>query len=70
MLSLFFTGMSFAAATHAKLLTFFSDTHKRAALKVELAIVVDFGMNFIKATYQLEGDSLYFYINSELGPLP
>ena len=40
-----------------KLLTFFDDLQKRTLLKVELAIVVDFGDNFVKTTYLLESDS-------------
>ena len=46
----------FASATRSKLLTFFSDPQKKALLKVELAIVVDLGVHFVKATYLCEGD--------------
>ena len=45
----------FAAATRSKLLTFFDNPQKKALLKVELA-VVDFGIHFVKTTYNLEGD--------------
>ena len=47
----------FSSATHTKLLSFFNDTQTRVMLKVELAIVVDFGVHFVKTTYLLEGDS-------------
>ena len=46
----------FASATRSKLLTFFSDPQKKALLKVELAVIVDLGVHFVKATYHLEGD--------------
>lgn len=45
-----------AAATRSKLLAFFSDPQKKALLKAELAVIVDFGMQFVKTTYNLEGD--------------
>ena len=46
----------FAVATHSKLLTFFSDPQKKALLKAELAIIVDFGVHSDKTTYHLESD--------------
>ena len=46
----------FATATRSKLLTFFSDPRKKALLKAELAVMVDFGVQFVKTTYHLEGD--------------
>ena len=42
----------FAAATRSKLLAFFSDQQKKALLKADLAVIVD----FVKTTYNLEGD--------------
>lgn len=45
-----------APATKAKLLSFFTDNEKKSKLKIELAIVIDYGKNFVKATYDLEGD--------------
>lgn len=46
----------FSTATRSKLLSFFSDQRKNGLLKIELATVVDFGEEFVKATYNLEGD--------------
>ena len=34
----------------------FTDNEKKSKLKMELAIVIDYGENFVKATYDLEGD--------------
>jgi len=45
-----------ATVTHSKLLTFFNDPQKKALLKAELAVVVDFGVHFVQTTYLLEGD--------------
>ena len=45
-----------APATKSKLLSFFTDNKKKSKLKMELAIVIDYGQNFLKATYDLEGD--------------
>lgn len=39
-----------------KLLGILADINAQAQLKCELAIVVDFGEHFVKATYNLEGD--------------
>ncbi len=39
-----------------KLLSFFSDSQKRATLQIELAAIVDWGEPFVKACYFLEGD--------------
>ena len=43
-------------ATRSKLLTFFRDPRKKALLKAELAVMVDFVVQFVKTTYHLEGD--------------
>ena len=45
-----------APATKAKLLSYFSDNEKKSKLKMELAVVIDYGENFVKATYDLEDD--------------
>ena len=45
-----------APATRAKLLNIFSDLNKKSYLLVELAVVIDIGEHFIKATYSVEGD--------------
>ena len=45
-----------APATRGKLLTYFDDTRKKICLKIEMAIIVDVGSHFVKATYDLEGD--------------
>jgi len=44
------------ASTRPKLLAFFDDREKLNHLKMELAVVVDFGEEFVKGTYSLEGD--------------
>ena len=51
-----------SSATRAKLLEFFDDPQKLFLLKLELAIVVDLGAHFVKATYTLEGDGLLVLI--------
>lgn len=51
----------FASATRAKLLAFFDDPQRRVLLKIELAVVVDFGVNFVKTTYLLEGDGVLVF---------
>ena len=43
------------SATRTKLLSFFTDD-KKDKLQVELAGVIDYGEEFVKATYKLEGD--------------
>ena len=43
-------------ATIAKLLQLFSDQKKSEFLQLELAVVIDAGEPFVKATYSLEGD--------------
>lgn len=43
-------------ATRAKLLSVLHDPLKRASLQIELAVVIDLGEHFVKATYTLEGD--------------
>ena len=45
-----------APATKAKLLSFFTDNEKKSKLKMELAIIVDYGEIFVKAAYNLDGD--------------
>ena len=47
-----------SSATRAKLLEFFDDPQKLFLLKLELAIIVNLGAYFVKATYALEGDGL------------
>ena len=47
-------------ATRGKLLTMLNDQQQKPYLMVELAVTIDAGMPFVKATYNLEGD----------GPLP
>lgn len=46
----------FSATTRSKLIMILSDPQKRALLKVELAAMVDFGLQFVNTTYKLEGD--------------
>ena len=41
--------------TRTKLLSFFADD-KKDKLQVELAAVIDYGEEFVKTTYKLEGD--------------
>ena len=43
-------------ATRPKLLQIMTDPQSSFLLKIELAAVVDFGEQFVKATYRLEGD--------------
>lgn len=57
----FLTQHDIAPATRSKLLTFFSDQVKKAYLKVELAVAIDFGVNFVKATYNMESDGLVVF---------
>ena len=45
-----------APATRTKLLHYFDDPNKKAYLQIQLAVSVDAGMPFVKATYTLEGD--------------
>ena len=45
-------------ATHSKLLDLLSNPQQLIALKLELASVVDVGVHFVKATYDLEGDGV------------
>ena len=57
MLSLSFVAMKkIPPATKSKILSFFTDNEKKSKLKMELAIAIDHGQNFVKATYDLEGD--------------
>lgn len=43
-------------ATISKLTGILSDQGKSVYLQIELAVVVDAGKKFVKATYNLEGD--------------
>ena len=43
-------------ATRPKLLSFFSDQQKLALLQPEVAATLDWGEQFVKACYVLEGD--------------
>ena len=45
-----------APANREKLLTILTDPHRSARLHVELAVVIDVGEHFVRATYSLEGD--------------
>lgn len=50
------TNVDISAATRSKLLEIISDPVKCSLLKIELAVVIDLGEHFVKATYKLEGD--------------
>ena len=45
-----------APTTRACLIGYFDDPQRKVYLQIETAIVVDVGMHFVKATYNLEGD--------------
>ena len=45
-----------APSYRRKLLAILEDPEKRSLLQVELAVVIDVGEQFVKATYRLEGD--------------
>ena len=45
-------------ATRSKLLQILHNPQELTSLKVELTVVVDVGVHFVKATYKLEGDGL------------
>ena len=45
-----------APANRGKLLAILTDPHRSARLHVELAVVIDVGEHFVRATYSLEGD--------------
>jgi len=50
--------------TFSKLLQIMCDVQKKLTLQGELAAVIDIGIHFVKATYDLEGDGplvLSFY---------
>ena len=57
-----------APATKAMLLSFFTDNKKNSKLKMELAIIVDYGEIFVKATYRIRqnirGGKLSWFINN------
>ena len=44
------------SVTSSKLLEILCDVTKKSILKLELAAVIDLGIHFVKATYDLEGD--------------
>ena len=44
-----------------QLVDFLSDPDKVLSLKLELAVIVDVGVSFVKATYVLEGDGLQVF---------
>ena len=50
-----------APANRGKLLTILSDPLKSNLLQVELAVVMDVGEQFVKATYSLKGDGLLVF---------
>ena len=52
----FLKGNDVSPATRTKLLSFFSDSSKKANLQIELAAIIDYGEPFVKATHKLEGD--------------
>ena len=57
-ISSFLQAMEASPATTPKLLQLFSDRRKHEYLQLELAVVIDAGEPFVKATYNLEGDGL------------
>ena len=50
------SNLDFAPATHGKLLAILNDPQQKQKLMIELAVTIDAGMPFVKATYNLEGD--------------
>ena len=50
-----------APTTNAKLQGFFQDRLKNVLLQLELALIIDWGEHFVKATYILEGDGPLCY---------
>ena len=50
------SGLWIVGVTSAKLLAIMCDVRKKLALQLELAAVIDIGIHFVKATYDLEGD--------------
>ena len=50
------TNSDLAPATRAKLLSILNDPQQMCFLQVELAVTIDAGMPFVRATYNLEGD--------------
>ena len=55
-----------APAYRTKILTILGDPQKSALLQVELAVIVDTGEHFVKATYTLEGNGLLVYTCFEI----
>ena len=47
---------SVSPGTRGKLLAILQNPQEKAHLMVELAVTIDAGMSFVKATYNLEGD--------------
>ena len=48
-------------STRAKLLTFFNDPQKKVYLELEFATLVDAALQFVQATYKLEGDGVLVF---------
>ena len=59
----FLKGNDFCRSYRGKALAILKDSQKRSLLQVELAVVIDVGKQFVRATYELEGDgSLVFLV--------
>lgn len=52
----FLEEVTVSPATVEKLLSVFRNPREKKLLQVELAVTIDAGMPFVKATYNLEGD--------------
>ena len=55
-----------APATRGKIITILGDPVKNVLLQVELAVVVDVGEHFVKATYSMEGGGLLVFLCFEV----
>ena len=55
-----------ALANREKILAIPRDPRKKSCLEMELAVVIDVGEQFVKATYNLEGDSPLFFSCSKV----
>ena len=53
----------FSHTTRSKLIALLNDPTKRALLKVELAVIVYFGHQFVTTTYNLEGDGPLVFLS-------
>ena len=51
----------FGVATRKKMLGILCDKEKRSILELELAAIIDGGLPFVQATYQLEGDDALIF---------